>query len=40
VPGGAERLVGFNVTCDHDEPGGKAYDTGAMLTMRIMQGCA
>ncbi len=30
-----ERLVGFNITCDHDEPGGRAYDTGAMLTMRI-----
>ena len=33
-----ERLVGFNITCDHDEPGGRAYDTGAMLTMRIEAG--
>ena len=30
-----DRLVGFNITCDHDEPGGVAYDTGAMLTLRI-----
>lgn len=29
------RLVGFNVACDKDEPGGVAYDTGAMLTLRI-----
>lgn len=29
------RLVGFNVVCDKDEPGGVAYDTGAMLTLRI-----
>lgn len=32
---GKRRLVGFNVTCDVDEPGGLAYDTGAMLHMRI-----
>lgn len=30
-----DRLVGFNLVCDHDEEGGIAYDTGAMLTMRI-----
>lgn len=33
------RLVGFNITSDVDEEGGRAYDTGAMLTMRIEQGC-
>lgn len=33
------RLVGFNITCDHDEPGGRAYDIGAMLTLRIEAGC-
>ena len=33
--GAGERLVGFNLTCDTDEPGGRAYDVGAMLTMRI-----
>ena len=32
---GIERLAGFNITCDHDEPGGVAYETGAMLLMRI-----
>lgn len=36
---GTERLVGFNITCDHDEPGSPAYDTGAMLTLRIEAGC-
>lgn len=36
---GSRRLVGFNVACDHDEPGSKAYDTGAMLTLRIEAGC-
>lgn len=36
---GADRLVGFNLTCDHDEPGGLAYDVGAMLTLRIEAGC-
>lgn len=35
---GTERLVGFNLVCDHDEEGGLAYDTGAMLTLRIEQG--
>ena len=30
-----ERIVGFNLACDHDEPGGEAYDIGAMLTLRI-----
>ncbi len=34
-PDGTQRLVGFNVVCDTDEPGGRAYDTGAMLTLRI-----
>ena len=33
-----ERLVGFNLVCDHDEEGGLAYDTGAMLTLRIEAG--
>ena len=36
---GERRLVGFNITCDHDEPGGRAYDIGAMLTLRIEAGC-
>lgn len=36
---GKRRLVGFNVTCDNDEPGSKAYDIGAMLTLRIEAGC-
>lgn len=35
TPGASERLVGFNLACDHDEPGGLAYDIGAMLTLRI-----
>lgn len=34
-----DRLVGFNVTCDRDEEGSLAYDTGAMLTLRIEQAC-
>ena len=33
-----DRLVGFNIACDHDEAGGIAYDTGAMLTLRIEAG--
>ena len=33
------RLVGFNLVCDHDEEGGVAYDTGAMLTLRIERAC-
>lgn len=36
---GSERLVGFNITCDVDEPGGDAYDLGAMMTMQIIEGC-
>ncbi|MDO4182058.1 MAG: NAD(P)/FAD-dependent oxidoreductase [Coriobacteriia bacterium] len=32
---GTRRLAGFNLTCDTDEEGSVAYDTGAMLTMRI-----
>ncbi len=35
VPGQSERIVGFNLTCDHDNPGGDAYDIGAMITLRI-----
>lgn len=31
----ARRLIGFNVVCDKDEPGSVAYDTGAMLALRI-----
>lgn len=38
--GDARRLVGFNLVCDKDEEGSVAYDTGAMLTMRIERGCA
>ena len=30
-----KRLVGFNITSDHGEEGDVAYDTGAMLTLRI-----
>ncbi len=36
---GSERLVGFNVASDVDEPGGIAYDTAAMLTLRIEAAC-
>ena len=36
---GTERLVGFNLVCDKNEPGGKAYDIGAMLTLRIEAAC-
>ena len=32
---GGRRLVGFNITCDHDDEGSEAFDLGAMLTMRI-----
>ena len=35
----SRRLVGFNLTCDEDVAGSVAYDTGAMLTMRIEQDC-
>lgn len=38
-PDGSERLVGFNVASDVDEPGGAAYDIAAMLTLRIEQAC-
>lgn len=34
----APQLVGFNVASDVDEEGGVAYDTGAMLTLRILEG--
>lgn len=30
-----ERLVGFNVVCENPEVHSVAYDTGAMLTLRI-----
>lgn len=36
---GSRRLVGFNITSDTDVEGSVAYDTGAMLTMRIEEGC-
>lgn len=36
---GEERLVGFNVASDEDEPGGAAYDIAAMLTLRIEEAC-
>ena len=36
---GSERLIGFNLACDTDEEGSVAYDTGAMLTMRIENAC-
>ncbi len=39
LPEGGERLVGFNLVCDHDEEGSRAYDTGAMLTLRIEAAC-
>ncbi len=32
---GQKRLVGYNVASDIDEPGGPAYDTAAMLSLRI-----
>lgn len=37
--GGDRKLVGFNLVCDHDEPGGDAYDIGAMLMLRIEKDC-
>ena len=38
--GDTRRLIGFNIACDVDEPGGDAYDLGAMLTMRIREDCS
>ena len=35
---GQRRLVGFNITCDHDDEGSVAFDTGAMLVMQIERG--
>lgn len=35
TPDGGKRLVGFNITCDDDTEGSPAFDTGAMLTLRI-----
>ncbi len=37
--GSKRRLVGFNLVSEHDEAGSRAYDTGAMLTLRIEAGC-
>lgn len=37
--GSRGRIVGFNVASDVDEPGGVAYDTGAMLSLRIEEAC-
>lgn len=39
APDGGERLIGFNVASDVDEPGGVAYDAGAMLSLRIEEAC-
>lgn len=36
--GEGRKLVGFNITSDTDVEGGVAYDTGAMLTLRIKEG--
>ena len=36
--GEGRQLVGFNITSDTDVEGGVAYDTGAMLTLRIKEG--
>lgn len=36
---GSKRLVGFNLVSEDGEEGNEAFDTGAMLTMRIEQGC-
>ena len=38
-PDTPQRLVGFNITCDEDVAGSVAYDTGAMLTMKIEAAC-
>lgn len=32
------QLIGFNITSDVDEKGSVAYDTSAMLTLRILEG--
>lgn len=34
-----DRLVGFNVVCENPDMHSVAYDTGAMLTLRIEKGC-
>ena len=39
APDGSRRLVGYNVVADADEPGGVAYDTAAMLSLRIEAAC-
>lgn len=36
---GEKSLVGFNLACDTDEAGIKAYDIGVMLSMRIEKDC-
>ncbi len=38
-PDGSSRLMGYNVASDVDEPGGIAYDTAAMLSLRIEEAC-
>ncbi len=37
-PDGNKRLVGYNVASDIDDPGGLAYDTAAMFSLRIEAG--
>lgn len=37
---GEASLVGFNLSCDHDDAGSKAYDIGAMLAMHIVEDCS
>ena len=34
-PDGSSRLVGFNLVSESSEEGSPAFDTGAMLTLRI-----
>ena len=36
---GGRRLVGFNLVAEHAPEGSEAYDTGAMLTLRIEAAC-
>lgn len=39
MPRGGRRLVFYNVAADTDEAGSVAYDTGAMLSLRLEAGC-
>lgn len=32
-----DRLIGFNISCDHDQPGGRAYELSGMLTRQIRE---